>query len=471
MGNDSSLPAGVVWQASEGVSHCPLCSATFGLLHRKHHCRKCGQVVCDTCSLHRKRVFPDNPALVRVCNSCCAVQFFRLPPTMIHWVLKYLSVEDQNAMLRTCHRLQRIPLLGFQWRHGVSKSLFIHSPHKDQLGEGAYANVYRARSAESGELVAVKVLDKRRIYKCKVYAELQREATVLALVDHPHIIRFVGSCQSNKKVFLVMELAHGKELFDSIVERKFLSEVDVIRITRQLLSALDHLHQSGIVHRDLKAENLIVSPDLMVLKVIDFGYARTFGTDSCAPLSPKASRAAGCVAPITALSPSFFAPPKLGFTPCGTIGYAAPEIINTSLNRKQRLAEDYEISKQDIFSAGIVVYVMLCGALPFTDRAFLNSRTHIGVGNKPFLKGPRWEPVSAPAKDAVSLMLNLRPQDRPHASEMLNHTWLKDEAKAEPPAAPLCTPAELGPVVHTLEFITGMQTLSRHEDQLSSERS
>lgn len=254
------------------------------------------------------------------------------------------------------------------------------------IGSGNFAIVKRARNLSTGEMVAVKIIDKMNI---DVSVEsLKQEVSILKQVDHENIVGLTDIYEDDRKVYLIMELMTGGELFDRIVDKypNGYTEQTAAQVIKKIVSALSYLHKKDIVHRDLKPENLLyVSPDNDAdIKITDFGLAKLKRPDS------------------------------LLKTACGTPNYVAPEII---------LGEKYD-EKVDMWSVGIIMFILLCGYPPFYHKETPQLFQLIVAGDVKFAS-PYWDNVSASAKDLISRLLKVTPRDRYSAEQCLAHPWIK----------------------------------------------
>uniref|UniRef100_A0A8C6SI07 Serine/threonine-protein kinase DCLK2 n=1 Tax=Neogobius melanostomus TaxID=47308 RepID=A0A8C6SI07_9GOBI len=261
------------------------------------------------------------------------------------------------------------------------------------LGDGNFAVVRECVEKATGREFALKIISKD---KCRGKENLiQNEVSILRRVKHPNIVLLIEEMDTPSELYLVMELVKGGDLFDAITSSNKYTERDASSMLFNLASAIKYLHSHHIVHRDIKPENLLVyeHPDgTKSLKLGDFGLATTVN----GPL----------------------------FAVCGTPTYVAPEII----------AEKGYGVKVDIWAAGVIMYILLCGFPPFRgcgsgkeqDELF----EQILHGHFEF-PSPHWDGVSAAAKGLVSGMLQLDVEQRFSAVEVLEHPWVKDEAQSE----------------------------------------
>jgi len=254
-----------------------------------------------------------------------------------------------------------------------------------QIGKGAFASVYAARNKFTDDDVAIKVVNKTNI-KPRELEMLMREIQIIMKLKHPNIVRMLDKFDGPKKLYLVMELVPEGELFEKIVKNGSYSEEDARIIVRQILEGVGYMHRNNVVHRDLKPEN-ILCVDSTTIKLADFGMSK--------------DTAMG--APRTAV---------------GTPSYIAPEIIK-GLNKKEY---DFAV---DIWSVGILCYVLLCGFTPFYAESQKQLFEKIVNADYDF-PSPEWDDISAKAKKFVQFLLNVDPATRPTAEEALQHNWMKE---------------------------------------------
>ncbi|KAJ7993234.1 hypothetical protein DPEC_G00270330 [Dallia pectoralis] len=254
-----------------------------------------------------------------------------------------------------------------------------------ELGRGATSVVFRTEEKLTQEPYAAKVL-KKTIDKKIVRTEIG----VLLRLSHPNIIRLKEIFETETDIALILELVTGGELFDRIVERGYYSERDAAHVIKQILEAVAYLHENGVVHRDLKPENLLYA-DLSLdapLKIADFGLSKIIDEQ----VTMK--------------------------TVCGTPGYCAPEILRGN-------AYGPEV---DMWSVGVILYILLCGFEPFFDpRGDQYMYSRILNCDYEFVS-PWWDEVSLNAKDLVSKLIVQDPQKRLTVKEALDHPWVLGKA-------------------------------------------
>lgn len=250
------------------------------------------------------------------------------------------------------------------------------------LGQGTFAKVYHARNLKNGTSVAIKVIDKVKVLKVGMIDQIKCEISVMRLVRHPHVVELYEVMASKTKIYFVMEYVKGGELFDKVSKGK-LKHDDARRYFQQLVSAVDYCHSRGVCHRDLKPENLLLDENGN-LKVSDFG--------------------------LSALAQSKHQDGLL-HTTCGTPAYVAPEVINR---------KGYDGIKADIWSCGVILYVLLAGFLPFRDSNLMEMYRKIG---KAEFKFPNW--FASDVRRLLSKILDPNPKTRISLAKIMESSWFK----------------------------------------------
>jgi len=255
------------------------------------------------------------------------------------------------------------------------------------LGTGNYAEVRLGVNKQTGEKVAIKILAQGK----EANDDILQEIDILARVDdHPHIIQLREIYEKKGRMYIVMELVTGGELFDRIIARQHFSETDARDLIHVLIETIRHMHSYGIVHRDLKPENILFktgAPDSPI-KIADFGLAKLYQpTDSVDSLK----------------------------TLCGTPGYVAPEVLK---NRNGYTPQC------DMWSVGVILYILLCGYPPFQHEQ-QNKLFKLILKAEFHFHSPWWDKVSAEAKDMVSKLLVVDPEKRMTPTQAMQHPFMK----------------------------------------------
>lgn len=272
---------------------------------------------------------------------------------------------------------------------GNSSKVTFHNKYelKEEVGVGSTSKCYKCCRKSDGKEFACKVIDKRQV-EMKFSGLLDQfniEIKVLRALNHPNIIHLEDTFETNERIYMVMELMNGGELFDYVVDKGTLSEEEAASIVRKIISAVQHMHRLNIIHRDLKPENLLLTsrdgqPEV---KLIDFGLAKVMEEE---------------------VASSFL----------GTKGYLAPEML-------QRHSYDKAI---DMWAVGVIVFVLLCGCLPFDDDSSRIS-SESAARKKFALRFPKWASgLSASAKDLLHNLLEIDPKRRFTADQAMNHPWV-----------------------------------------------
>jgi serine/threonine protein kinase len=162
---------------------------------------------------------------------------------------------------------------------------------------------------------------------------VRREIYIMRSLSHKHIVRMYEALTSNTKLYIVMELVTGGELFDRLERHGRVDETLARQYIQQLVDGVDICHKSGVAHRDLKPENLLIDASGDI-KITDFGFSAMKSVDANAGII---------------------------YTQCSTPDYCAPEII-------ERVDEGYNGAKVDVLSCGIILYALLVGRLPFREE-------------------------------------------------------------------------------------------------------
>ncbi|KAI5960894.1 srk1 [Candida theae] len=293
----------------------------------------------------------------------------------------------------------------------------------EQMGEGAFSIVNKAIHKPTGKEVAIKILRKFQMDQQQKQAVL-KEVTIMRQLQHPNIVSFIEFIDSPDYYYIVQELASGGEIFTMIVKYTYLSE-DLSRwIITQVAHAIRYLHEEvGIVHRDIKPENLLFEPIDVVPSVNPIAKLRKSD-------NPSTKKDEGEFTPglggggIGVVKLADFGLSKQIWehntkTPCGTVGYTAPEIV-----RDERYSKEV-----DMWAMGCVLYTLLCGFPPFYDERIETLTEKVAKGQFTFLE-PWWDEISDGAKNCVSNLLTVDPRKRYTIDELLQDPWMKQQTGA-----------------------------------------
>jgi 5'-AMP-activated protein kinase catalytic alpha subunit len=255
----------------------------------------------------------------------------------------------------------------------------IHYKITRKLGEGMFSTVKLATHSLTGEQVAIKILEKTRIAKIEDKERINREIAILKKLSHFNISKLYQVVENKLTIYLVQEYIPGKEFLEYLTKKGKLKEVEACKFYHQIISGLEYIHQCGVSHRDFKPENILLTNNNTILKIIDFGLSNIIEGN------------------------------QLLKTACGSPCYAPPEMIKE---------EKYDGALTDIWSSGIILYLMLCGKLPFfhEENEVMYEQILSGKFELPDF-------LSDNAKDLLSKLLEIDPKKRIKFEEIKAHPW------------------------------------------------
>lgn len=256
----------------------------------------------------------------------------------------------------------------------------------DEIGQGQYAVVHRGTHNETGQVVAIKIIDKGDTGMTVT----DKEVAVMLRIDDPNCVKLYEVYETETEVQMVLELLEGADLFDRIINKQKYSEAEAKILMKRVCLGVEHLHSKNIMHRDLKPENILLATmdDDVACKVGDFGLSRLFPEGG--PREQKTG------------------------TLCGTPGYVAPEVLN-------RVPYSYGV---DIWSLGVIAYITLCGFPPFPLDMQAESVKKVKTADFSF-PSPYWDDNSEECKDFIKKMICVDPDKRATLAEVLAHPWLQ----------------------------------------------
>ena len=255
----------------------------------------------------------------------------------------------------------------------------IHYKILKKLGEGNFSTVKLASHSLTGEKVAIKILEKTKVTKLEEKERINKELAIMRKLNHYNIVKLYQIVETKLTIYLIQENIPGKEFMEYLTKKGKLKEIEACKFFHQIISALEYMHQCGVAHRDFKPENILITKDDTVLKIIDFGLGNIYKNN------------------------------QLLKTACGSPCYAPPEMIKE---------ESYNGAKSDIWSSGIILYLMLCGKLPFYHE-------QNEVMYEQILSGKFEHPnfLSDNAKDLLNKIIEVDPKKRLNFEEIKSHPW------------------------------------------------
>ncbi|XP_059392669.1 NUAK family SNF1-like kinase 1 [Carassius carassius] len=248
----------------------------------------------------------------------------------------------------------------------------------ETLGRGTYGKVKKAIERHSGREVAIKSIRKEKIKDEQDMVHIRREIEIMSSLRHPHIISIYEVFENKDKIVIVMEYASKGELYDYISERRRLTERETRHFFRQIVSAVHYCHKNGVVHRDLKLENVLLDENCNI-KIADFGLSNLYHKD------------------------------KLLQTFCGSPLYASPEIVN---------GRPYCGPEVDSWALGVLLYTLVYGSMPFDGGDHKNLIRQISNGEY------REPSQTSDARGLIRWMLMVNPERRATVEDIANHWWV-----------------------------------------------
>lgn len=276
-----------------------------------------------------------------------------------------------------------------QNKSNIEYNYFIY----DRIGKGSFGSVYKVCHINSNQIRVMKIIKKNTIQLQDDDKKFLKEIEILCKTDHPNIIKIYEYFIDDINYYLIMEYISGGELYNSISKMISFSEKKAAYIMNQILSAVTYLHSNNIIHRDLKPENILVDEpkirknqkeDEINIKIIDFGTCNFIEKNKNLTLK------------------------------VGSPYYIAPEVLKKSYNEKC-----------DIWSCGIILYILLVGYPPFIGETVEDLLSNVSKGIYS-IEGSNWEKISKSAKDLVKKMLEYNPKYRISVEEANNHDWIKE---------------------------------------------
>ncbi|MBW0510057.1 hypothetical protein O181_049772 [Austropuccinia psidii MF-1] len=304
----------------------------------------------------------------------------------------------------------------------------------EKMGDGAFSNVYKAFDKRTSQKVAIKCVRKFELNRSQEVkhlnadlkkqpraterANILKEVSIMRTLNHPSIVKLISFTESKEHYFLVLELMEGGELFHQIVKLTYFSEELARHVILQVARGIQYLHEEkGVVHRDIKPENLLFES----IPIISSNSAKQRPYDEEkedeGEFLPNVGGGGIGQVKIADFGLSKIVWAEDTATPCGTVGYTAPEIV-----------KDERYSKSvDMWAMGCVLYTLLCGFPPFFDESIQVLTEKVARGYYTFLS-PWWDDISDSSKDLISHLLCVDPEKRYTIEEFLAHPWCKEKA-------------------------------------------
>jgi len=280
--------------------------------------------------------------------------------------------------------MQSVAQAGITRQDSMSQELEENYDLLEKIGRGSSGQVFRARRKADEKEVALKVMSAT---SPDVVASRRAEFEILSRLSHPNIVQGLEFFCSGCTAVIALSYHSGSTLYRAVRDSasSCLMEADSKRLFRKLISAVSYLHEHRIVHRDVKADNILVSSDLMDLHLVDFNTAR--------PLLEGGA-----------------------LTMTGTPEYAAPEVLNGESPSEQH----------DVWGAGLCLHWMLMGALPQRVSGYPTVFAPVTC------QGMQWEAISVECRDVVQRCLTICKLERPAALLVLQLPWVEAEPQEQP---------------------------------------
>ena len=290
--------------------------------------------------------------------------------------------KDRPTRVYDLNFLEKVKLARENLIKIQKESITNHYEIIGELGSGSYGSVKKVRHRQLKEIRAMKVISKKS-------ENAKSEIDIMRKISHPNIVNIFDIFEDSKKYYITMEICEGGELFEAISEHGAFTEEFCAHIMRQILSAVNYLHSKNIMHRDIKPENIMITKKMskknkkFEVKLIDFGTAKIF---------VKGKKETKFI---------------------GTSYYIAPEVLKESYDQKC-----------DVWSCGVIMYILLCGYPPFNGNS--NNEIYNSIKNNlPYFHGEDWKEITPQAIDLLQNMLNKNPTKRFSAEKCLDHEWFK----------------------------------------------
>ncbi|XP_071107830.1 testis-specific serine/threonine-protein kinase 3-like [Haliotis cracherodii] len=258
-----------------------------------------------------------------------------------------------------------------------------------KIGSGSYAKVRLVERITDGKILAAKVIDREKAPADYIQAFMPRELEIVQSVKHEHVAHVQEIIQTDKSVFIIMDYAQKGDLLEHIMNNGAPKENTTKKMFKQIVSAVNYLHEIGVVHRDLKCENILIKKNMDII-ISDFGFSRRFDQNN-----------------------------KPSKTFCGSAAYASPQLIKGT---------PYDPRQNDVWSLGCILFILTCGSMPFDDSNIkkMVQRQKDGVCFPSKLK----DKINPDIKALIRRILEPDPSKRYTTTDILNNVWLRSQTES-----------------------------------------
>lgn len=322
------------------------------------------------------------------------------------------NFEDDNSEVKNLSEV-KIKIASFVRQRSGNPSEYYDKI--SELGEGAYGIVYKVSNKITSDIRAMKIIKKDKLLDGIHIEEIEEEIRILKNLDHPNIIKIYEFFVDEVNFYIVTELCNEGHLLDKIEKMVFMNESIVKLLMFQIFSAVAYLHSQNVIHGDLKLENIMIDSVSLVKSRNSFRKSARMDMENLTKTNKFVNLNNFELKLIDFGCSKIFSRDKKNFNDLvGTIYYAAPEVLRNNYNEKC-----------DLWSCGIIMYMLLCGRPPF------DAETDEEIGEK-IIKGnynfdfPEFKRVSQTAKDLITALLTYDPTKRPFAKKVLNHAFFKE---------------------------------------------
>ncbi|RNF27155.1 putative protein kinase [Trypanosoma conorhini] len=400
------------WRDDNSADACEnrLCRKKFSMLFSKHHCRWCGRIFCSDCA---PRTAPYRGELLRRCNACRLPVIFRSvydplarrrDGAIAELIFSFLDSLSINAFLQSCYTaLSEFHVSGYDY-YGSIQERFPSFFEGARIGKGVTGTVYKCEDRRrcENQRVALKVITKSSTMSFAAWRKITTELDIMKEIDHPNVARLLEVFQTPLCLVIVMEAGDGgalKQVWEFVRTRHCDLEVFTASVVAQIAEGLDYLYRvKHIVHRDIKHDNIIVSRDFSRVLIIDFGLAEYITNEK-----------------------------RQLFVPCGTFGFASPENILAVVDHLRLFeASGATMHRADMFSLGVVAYMLLAGVRPLQGKRFVELYREVRRGIR--CVGPCWTNISDSAKELVEWLLKTSTNERATPEDVRKHPFIVNKA-------------------------------------------